>query len=100
MSPLSTEDRLDALAIDVVRLRAALIESARKAGELLDGEEEAEEADRRAMATRMLLDAKLALYFDLAETVRARQCAIHGSAIYASCGDCVRIHGLDARRCA
>lgn len=100
MSPLSTDDRLDALARDVVQLRADLIQHARKAGELLDGEEEAERADERAMATRMLLDAKLALYFDLSETVRARQCTIHGSSIIAACGDCRRIHGLDRTRAA
>jgi hypothetical protein len=100
MSPLSTEDRLDAIAADVVKLRAALIESTRHAGELLDGEAEAERADEVAAATRMLLDAKLALYFDESEKARASKCPIHGDAIYASCADCLRIHRIDARRCA
>ncbi len=83
-------ERLDTLAADVRRLRVLVIETAREANELLDGEEATEEATNRAVAARMMLIGALDRYFEASEIVRSTSCPIHGERmIIVSCPECV-----------
>lgn len=85
MSPLRAHDRLDALAIEIRRLRGAVLEHERTA---LDG------GDDRAIETaanaRALLDAALHEHFELADQLRTASCPIHGAATCLGCPTCAR----------
>lgn len=90
MSPLRTQDRLDELEREIDRLRLEVVAREREAGELLDGEETSERANRIVAATHMLLRAKLDLHYDKSKASRAGRCPVHDDALIVVCPDCCK----------
>ncbi len=83
-------ERLDAIAAEVRRLRVTVIDTARVANELLDGEAASGEATNLALAARVMLIGALDRYFEESEAVRSTSCPIHGDRmVIVSCPECV-----------
>ncbi len=98
MSPLRLHDRLDELEREIDRLRLEVVAREREAGELLDGEDASERADRLVAAAHLLLKAKLDLHYDESKAARARSCPVHGDALIVFCADCSKAWSFQSAR--
>jgi hypothetical protein len=83
VNAVAIQARLDVLATEIRRLRAALVELEREAFDVAE-----EPAIERAAITRGRLEAALALYFEEAERLR-KGCLVHGPTPLWSCPECL-----------